>query len=491
MKHLLDYLQSLGLIIAITVMGSLLRHSIAPTNIAMLYILVVVITALRWGRGPSLFAAITSVLMLDFFFVPPKFSMTVADTQYLIAFVTLFIVGIVISSLALKERAQAEAAKNREMHALSLYNLSQDLVKSINIERVFQIVLNHVSATFNAETAVVMKDGGNLPVKMKSHDFIQNEADRRAVIWAFENGIPAGFNTLNIPEANAHYIPLRTTRENFGVLGVLFKNRRKTLGTEQQRLLETFANQISFAVERIKLLEEVQHAELLKQTEKLHTAFLNSVSHDLRTPLATISGALSSAMHDRHINKENYRALIATAYDEAIRLNQLVGDLLDMAKIEAGALYLHKKSADVRDLIGTTLKQMKKTLKDHAVTIDIPESVPEIEIDFVFMMKVLTNIFDNAVKYSLAKKEIDIVVAVIQDTVEIKISDRGIGIPESDIKYIFDKFYRIKRPQTYEGTGLGLSVCKGIVDAHNGKIWVANRQGGGSVITIALPLPQK
>jgi len=340
----MNYLKSIALIVAVSMFGSLLQHSIAHTNLAMLYILVVVITAVRWGRGPSLVAAILSVLILDFFFVPPHFSLTVADSQYLITFATLFIVGMVISTLTLKAREQAD---------------------------------------------------------------------------------------------------------------------------------------------------KIQQANMLREAEKLHTAFLNSVSHDLRTPLASISGSLSSILQNDGIDEETKISLIETSYEESEKLNQLVGDLLDMARVDAGALHINRKPVDVRDLIGTALKQMEKTLKGYKVSVNIPDNLPEIEIDFVFVMKVLTNILDNAAKYSQTKQEIDITAEIIENFLEIKIADYGIGIPETDLEHVFDKFYRVKRPQSYKGTGLGLSVCKGIVEAHGGKIRAENRKGLGTVIRITLPCTDK
>ena len=487
----MNYLKSIALLAVVSLFGSMLRHSIAHTNLAMLYILVVVITAVRWGRGPSLVASILSVLIFDFFFVPPHLSLTVADTQYLIAFATLFIVGMVISTLTLKAKEQAEAAKNRESHTLALYNLNKELVKAVEMETLLATAVNHVNKTFDAETAVFLKDAGALLIKSGSRQFPQEETDNSAAIKSLLNEKPAGWSTDTVPEAQAYYIPLKTTKEAFGVLGIKFKGSKSSLTPEQYRLIETFANQIAFAVERLNLSDEAQHAGLLREAEKLHTAFLNSVSHDLRTPLASISGSLSSILQNDGMDDETKRSLIETSYEESEKLNQLVGDLLDMARVDAGALHINRKPADVIDLIGAVLKRMEKTLKDYKVSVDIPDDLPEVQIDFVFVMKVLTNILDNAAKYSPEKREIDITAEIIENFLEIKIADSGIGIPETDLEHIFDKFYRVKRPQGYKGTGLGLSVCKGIIEAHNGRIRAENREGGGTVIRITLPCTDK
>ncbi|OGD20589.1 MAG: hypothetical protein A2Y69_10500 [Candidatus Aminicenantes bacterium RBG_13_59_9] len=335
----MNYLKSILLIIIVSLFGSLFQHTIALTNLAMLYILVVVITAIRWGRRPALAAAVLSVLVFDFFFVPPRYSLTVAHAQYLITFATLFTVGLVISSLALKAKERAEAASQ---------------------------------------------------------------------------------------------------------------------------------------------------ARLLKEAEKLQTAFLNSVSHDLRTPLAAISGSLSSLLQDPGIAEAERNSLLETAAEEAEKLNQLVGDLLDMARVEAGALKVFRKPVDVEDLIGTALGRMEKALHGFQVSTALPYGLPEVDIDFPLMLRVMANIIDNAVKYSSEDKQIEIAARREGQFVGIEISDRGIGIPPTDLEQVFRKFHRVRRPPGWEGTGLGLSVCKGIIEAHGGTIRAENRAGGGTVIKLKL-----
>lgn len=485
---MMNYLKSIVLIVIVSFFGGLLQHSIAHTNLAMLYILVVVITAIKWGKGPSLFTAILSVIIFDFFFIPPRFSMTVADTQYLIAFVTLFVVAMVISSLTLRAREQAQAARQQELQTLALYHLSQDLVQVVNLPALAEIVIRHIGETFQAAVAIFLNDKQDLQLLSGSPDFIQNETDQPALLQAFQRGIPTGRGTAIHSAANACYSPLKTRSETIGVLAVIFKTKKETEFTKPDQLLETFTHQISLAIEQLKLLEQAQQAELLRQTEKLHTVFLNSVSHDLRTPLATISGALSSLLQNSKMNRSYQHSLLETAYEESVKLNQLVGDLLNMARVESGALHITKKAVDLRDLIGTTVNQMEKVLKDHRIKINIATGVPEIALDYVLIMLVLKNVLDNAAKFTPANKEIIITAEKKDGVVEIKISDEGIGIPVADLDHVFDKFYRIKRPQNYEGTGLGLSVCRGIIEAHQGKIRAENRETGGTVITITLPL---
>jgi two-component system sensor histidine kinase KdpD len=484
----MNYLKSILMIIVVSLLGSFLQHTIALTNLAMLYILVVVITAIRWGKGPSLVAAILSVLVFDFFFVPPRYSLTVAHAQYLIAFATLFTVALVISSLALKAKERAEAAKHREAQTLALYNLSKDLVKTGELEALYELALRHIGEAFQADAAIFIPSGDGLKVAAAAPSFPVEEIEYQAARECYRSQKTSGQSTAAVSDAQACYLPLKTTKEALGVLGVKFNEQGSTPGPEQRRLLETFTNQIAFALERLKLAEEAGQAKLLREAEKLQTAFLNSVSHDLRTPLAAISGSLSSLLRNPGIAEQEENALLETAAEEADKLNQLVGDLLDMARVEAGALHIYRKPVDVEDLIGTALGRMERALQGFQVTTDVPDGLPEVDVDFPLVLRVLTNLIDNAVKYSTKVKQVEIAARTEGRFVGIDVADRGVGIPPSDLKHVFEKFYSLRRPLGREGTGLGLSVCKGIVEAHGGTIRAENRSGGGTVIKLMLPI---
>ncbi|MGB7294445.1 MAG: DUF4118 domain-containing protein [Candidatus Aminicenantales bacterium] len=484
----MNYLKSILMIIIVSLLGSLLQHTIALTNLAMLYILVVVITAIRWGKRPSLAAAILSVVVFDFFFVPPQYSLTIAHTQYLITFATLFIVGLVISTLALRAKERAEAAKNREAQALALYNLSKDLVKTGEFEPLYKLVLRHFRDAFQAEAAIFIPSGEGLKVAAAAASFPLDEAAYKAAQECYGGTPPSRWSAATVSSTHAVYLPLKTTKEALGVLGVKLSKRPSPLAHEQLRLLETFVSQVAFALERLNLAEEAGQAKLLREAEKLQTAFLNSVSHDLRTPLASISGSLTSLLHHPGIAEASRNALLETAAEEAERLNQLVGDLLDMARVEAGALNVLQKPVDVQDLIGTALGRMEKSLQGFELSIIIPDGMPEVDVDFALALRVLTNLIDNAAKYSMDEKRIEIGAQTEGRSVRIDIADRGIGIPPSDLGQVFDKFHCVRRPQSRAGTGLGLSVCKGIVEAHGGTIRAENRAGGGTVIKLTLPV---
>jgi two-component system sensor histidine kinase KdpD len=272
------------------------------------------------------------------------------------------------------------------------------------------------------------------------------------------------------------------------VLGIRPKELGRLLNPEQRQTLDSFAHQAALAVERAMLAEQARQAELLQATEKLQTSLLNSISHDLRTPLVSITGALSSLREKTLIlDQEAHDSLLETAYGEAERLNRLVGNLLNMTRLEAGAIHLKKEPCDIQDAIGAALEQLGERLARRQVKINLPPDLSLIALDVAFFEQALVNVLDNAVKYSPPDTLIEINVAQAQDTVRIEICDRGIGIPPEDLERVFDKFYRVQRPESVSGTGLGLAICKGIVEAHNGMVRAENRPGGGTIVTITLP----
>jgi two-component system sensor histidine kinase KdpD len=273
------------------------------------------------------------------------------------------------------------------------------------------------------------------------------------------------------------------------VLGVKPRERGKPLEPEQRRLLEAFASQAALAIERAQLAESARQMQLSQETEKLQTALLNSISHDLRTPLVSITGAISILREQRaHLDEATVQGLLDTAGEEADRLNRLVGNLLNMSRIEAGAMRVLMEPVDVQDLIGSALEQIADRVRERKISVNIPASLPLVPMDFVLMVQVLGNVIDNAVKYSPAESPIEIQAQTGGEFLEIEVADRGEGIPRADLERIFEKFYRVQRPEQVGGTGLGLSICKGILEAHHGSIAAKNRPGGGTVITLKIPL---
>ncbi|CAG0984543.1 two-component system, OmpR family, sensor histidine kinase KdpD [Planctomycetaceae bacterium] len=483
------YLLSLGLIAISTLLGLTVRGNLEPANLVMLYLASVVISAIFLGRGPSLFASIAGVLAFDFFLVPPYHTFAVSDTQYLITFGMLFTVSLIISSLTAKEREQAEAAVRRESQTSALYNLSKDLTSATDLKKVAEVIIANIGKAFGREVAIFLSDRGRLHPFASSPNYQPDENELAVAAWAFVHDQPAGRGTDTLPAASIRCLPLKTSNGLVGVLGIHPKEAGSFLTPEQRQTLSAFTNQAALAIERASLAEQARQAELLKATEKLQSALLNSISHDLRTPLVSITGALTS-LDDQSdmLDEENRRSLVVTAREEADRLNRLVGNLLSMTRIESGAIRLHSEPGDIEDLIGTALEQLGRRLGVHDVKVTIPSDFPLVPMDFTLMVQVVVNVLDNAVKYSPDCSLVEVSASVMNQKARIQIADCGVGIPSEDLMRIFDKFYRVQRAEKVSGTGLGLSISKGIVEAHHGNIYASAREGGGTIITIELPL---
>ena len=310
-------------------------------------------------------------------------------------------------------------------------------------------------------------------------------------LWVYQHGEPAGRGTDTLPAAAARYVPLKTSQHVIGVLCIKPPQEGQALSPEQRRLLEAIASQAAQAIERVNLADQNRQIKLLQAAEKLQNALLNSISHDLRTPLVSITGALTTLEEQGDIlDKSAQHNLVETAREEADRLNRLVGNLLDMTRLEGGALKVKRAASDVEDVIGTAVGQMEDRLAGRKVEIVVPDEIPAIPVDFVLIVHVINNLLDNALKYSPAGSPLEIRAFVHDDEVHIEVLDRGVGIPEDDLERIFDKFYRVQHPQQVTGTGLGLAICRGIVEAHSGRIWAENRSGGGACFTIGLPIKE-
>ena len=488
------YLLSLILVLVFTLLGFPLHGVIEPTNLVMIYLAGVVIAAVFLGRGPAVLASIASVLAFDFFFVAPRFTFSVSDTQYLLTFLGLLIVGLIISSSSSLLRGQVDMLRQRQQESQALNHFSRELTAAITLDQVLDTVIHHVGKMFNRQAAILLPEANHLVVKAATAALKLDESELAVAEWTYKNNRPAGNGTDTLSASTIRFIPLETVRGIIGVLGIKAQNNEQALSPAQRVLMEGVVNLSALAIDRALYAEKAAQAETLRNTEKLQTALLNSISHELRTPLAAITGVLTSLGESSHAAPENQLdpatslELIDSATQQARRLNHLVGNLLDMTRLEAGAIHVNREPTDVVDLINAAVNQSIGDTCQHKVQIKAPADLPLISIDGVLIAQVLSNLLDNACKYSQPGSPITISVSMAENQAAFSVRDHGIGIPEADLDRVFDKFYRVNRPETISGTGLGLSISRGIVEAHGGRIWAVNNPDGGVIITFVLPL---
>jgi len=497
-RPLARYFLSLVLVLLMTLVGLPLRNSLDPTNLVMLYLVAVLISAVFLGRGPSIIASAASVLAFDFFFIDPQLTFVVTDTQYILTFIGLFAVGLIISNFAALLRDQLTILRRREMQTQALNQLSRELTGAITLDQVMETVIRNVGEMFKREAVILLPEGKgenqHLVVKAATPGFVMSEEELAVADWAYKHGQPAGRGTDTLSAAAIRYVPLRTVGGIIGILGSKLVDPQIRLTADQRALMEGVTNLAALAIERASFAEKAAQSETLRNTEKLQTALLNSISHELRTPLAAITGVLTS-LGESARNPENHKLdpttsleLVDSATSQAQRLNHLVENLLDMTRLEAGAIKLNCEPTDFRDLINTVLGQSADRFCEHPVMVRSLGDLPLISIDVVLIAQVLNNLLDNACKYSPPGSPIVITVKVFTREIEISVTDQGIGIPEEDLERVFNKFYRVQRQEPIAGTGLGLSICKEIVEAHGGKIWAKNNSNKGVTVAFSLRL---
>jgi two-component system sensor histidine kinase KdpD len=486
------YLISFGMVVLATLLGHLVYTFFAPTNIIMIYLLCVAVSAVFWGLGPSIMVSVLGVLTFDFFFVKPYLTFEVDDTQYIFTFIALLLVGITISYLTSRVRKQTEAAKLRERETAALYALGRDLAISGDLESYIKAIARRIKETMGRDVTIFLPDMKNEGSLMTYSGKVNTTINKNDILMA--SRIFQQMKTVNrhadpYSDTEAQYLPLFTARGPIGVMVLSVSGTAGGFTVEQERLLEAYADLAAVAIEGIRLADELHNAQVYKATEKLQTALLNAISHDLRTPLVSVIGTLSSLQEEgMGLDDASKKKLIQVAREEADRLNHLITNLLDESRIEAGAIKLSRQPSEVQDLVGAALEQLGSRTNSRSIKIDVPSETPFVSVDFGLIVQTLTNILDNALKYSPADTPIEIKARQISGELHIEIADHGIGIPEQDLPHVFDKFYRIKRPDNVAGTGLGLSISKGIVEAHGGHIQALNNPGGGTFIRVTLPL---
>ncbi|HEX2055235.1 MAG TPA: sensor histidine kinase KdpD [Nitrospiraceae bacterium] len=482
-----------AMVLACTATSWLMSPYFGQANLIMVYLFGVALVATRWGRGPSALASLLSVAAFDFFFIPPYFTFAVSDFQYVLTFAVMLVVALLISRLAAHKSQQAEAAGIREQRTAALYAMSRELATQRGIDKLTSVASRHIHEVFNCQVAAFLPDREGR-VHLHRGDALHFDLDpKEAGIsqWVFDHKEPAGHGTNTLPGSDSLYLPLIGSRGPVGVLGVRASKPDMLLNPEQLHLLETFANQMALALERARLAEETQEAQVQAEAERMRNAVLSSVSHDLRTPLATIIGATSGLLKDDGpSDPEARRELISSVRDEAGRLDRLLKNLLDMTRLEAGSMQLRKDWQTLDEVVGTALARVESRVGSHRITTNLPPSLPLVRIDGVLIEQVLVNLLENAAKYAPPDTAIELTASVRNDAILVEVADRGPGIPSGEETRIFDKFYRVD-PQREGGVGLGLTICRGIIEAHGGRIWVDPRPGGGAIFRFTLMLEKE
>ncbi len=466
------------------------RDMLTPSNILLVYLLGVFIIAIRLGLWPSILASLTSAAAFAYFFAPPIFSFAIADQENLVGLVVMLVVGVVTSNLAESVRHQARIDEHRERRVSALYRLSKELTEACSEKEIIEIGARHIHAEFGGRNILFFPDcNGTLCYPSEPPLDISLRTVNLDLAQQTCNQGQIKYDSTGI--LSAIYIPLNGSTGTIGVLVLESVNPAQIFQPEQCQLLGAFINQIIHALKRADLAEQAKDATLKMQAETLRNSLLSSISHDLRTPLAAIVCAASTLETDSgHLNEDRKRKLASAISEEAQRMSDLTTKILEMARLEAGEVVLNRQWYAPEEIIGSALRRLDKKLKTRQVNVQIADNLALIHVDAVLLQQVMVNLLENADKYSQVGLPIDISVATTPIGLSITVADRGPGIPEGLQQKIFDKFFRIHAESAQSGVGLGLSICRAIVEAHGGEIQVTNRNGGGSLFQLHLPILQ-
>ncbi|SFU78719.1 two-component system, OmpR family, sensor histidine kinase KdpD [Polaromonas sp. YR568] len=454
-------------------------------NIVMLFLLGTVLVALKFGRGPAALAAFLNVAAFDYFFVAPRLSFAVSDVQYLVTFGVMLVVGLLTGQLTAGLRFQARIAASRERRAQSLFELTRDLSAALLSEQVIELGEAAVQRNFGGQALVLATDAHDQlrPQAHQPPDFDASVAD-----WVFRNEQPAGLATATLSAQAWHYIPLKAPMRVRGVLALKPAQPRWLLIPEQMQQLDTLARQVAIALERVHYVEVAQEAVVQMESEKLRNVLLAAISHDVRTPLTALIGLADSLQRTAPPLSEAQAEAAGAIASEARHLSTLVNNLLDMARLQSGAVNLKSEWQSVEEIVGSSIRQAQHALAGKAVTTDLPADLPLVEFDAVLMERVLVNLLENAAKYGQAPIEVS--AHVTEKALVLAVRDHGPGLPEAvrgREHELFEKFTRGVAESATPGVGLGLAICQAVVQAHRGQLTAGNAAGGGAEFTVSLP----
>ena len=473
-----------------TAVGSLLHGTLAEANLVLIYLLAVVLATVQYGRGPGALASFLAVLAFDVFMVFPYHSLLVADPQYLLTFAIMLVVSLIVSHLMANQRHQALLANLRERRAIALFYLSQDLSGALTGEQVSEVAVRHLDMAFQAQVLLLVADRANR-LDIASVATLAGPANLAAGIAAqavYDRACHDDRSDSLTSVGHLQLLALRAPMRTRGVLVIQTADGARYATGEQARLLHTFAAQIALAIERVHYVDVARETEIAMESERLRNSLLSAVSHDIRTPLTAIVGLSSTLAGSASLADPALRDLAVAIQGSALRMNSLVTNLLDMARLQDGAVRLHSEWQMIEEVVGSALASLGTALNAVELEIIIAPELPLVRFDAVLIERVLCNLLDNALKYASHGKWIRIAATRIGNEVEVSVEDRGPGVPAGMEARIFSKFVRAEKESNKVGVGLGLAICSAIVEAHDGRIWVTNSADGGARFVFALPL---
>jgi two-component system sensor histidine kinase KdpD len=472
--------------------GEVLVRFLSVQNVALVFLTAVLVSAVAFGLRAALFSCLFSVFAFNFFFLPPHYSITIADPENVVALFFFLVVALIASNLTASVRTQAMMARERARTTEELYRFSRKLAGIASMEDLLWAISSQVASMLKVRVVLFLPAHGSLELKAAwPPEDVAEEADLAAAKWSWESNRPAGRGADTLPGARRLFLPMRTGRGPVAVIGIDNDKTGPILTPDEGRLLDALSDQAGLAIERVNLAADIETARRAAERDKLQAALLTSISHDLRTPLASILGAASSMAGLPDLTPEDRSELLSTIQEEAERLNRFIANLLDMTRLEAGAIEPNTSMVDLGEVVGSALGRAEKVLAGHRVRRLLASDLPMLRLDPVLFEQVLFNLLDNAAKYAPAGTAIELRAWREGASVHLEVLDEGRGIPEADLERVFDKFYRVRKGDSQRaGTGLGLAVCRGFVEAMGGSIEAGNRSDGGAVFSITLPLPQ-
>ncbi len=487
------YLMALAFVAIGLGAAKLIQPIFGIENVDLVFLTAVVSVAVRFGLWPSMFASVAASLCYNFFFLPPVYTFTITDPTNVAAFFFFMLIAILVSNVAARVRTQAVTATGRIRTTESLYAFSRKLAGTATLDDVLWATAYQIALMLKVRVVLLLPEDEVLTVKAGYPPEDQlDKADLAAANWAWANDRTAGRGSDTLPGAKRLFLPMRTGRGLIGVIGIDDDRTGPLLTPDARRLLDALVDQGALAIERVLLVEDMDQVKRTVESDRLRSALLTSISHDLKTPLASVLGA-ASTMRDlaSGLSEFEKRDLLATVIDESERLNRFIANLLDMTKLESGAVVPNSMRQDIGEIVGSVLRRASKILTHHKVSLDLAPDMPMLELDAVLFEQVLFNLLDNAAKYAAAGTTISIRSQRDKKSMTLQIIDEGDGIPETELESVFDKFYRAQKgDHVRPGTGLGLAISRGFVEAMRGTISATNRTDrSGAVLTIRLPIP--